>query len=167
MLALHGARTAQQEHRKEGGTPSYQRHRPEQTLLHQLIEQHYPQLLATLAEQEQPLPKYVREEFETYMKCGRLEYGFLRLRCEACHAEKLVAFSCKRRGFCPSCGAKRMVESAALLVDRVPPFAIAQDSGDQFLDFLLINVGRESYAARARTFGSTCNQVVRRATRRS
>lgn len=42
-----------------------------------------------------------------------------------------------------------MVESAALLVDRVPPFAIAQDSGDQFLDFLLINVGRESYAARA------------------
>jgi len=44
---------------------------------------------------------------------------FLRVRCESCHAEHLVAFSCKRRGFCPSCGARRMAESAALLVDEV------------------------------------------------
>ncbi|ARX22851.1 hypothetical protein AM393_28980 (plasmid) [Klebsiella pneumoniae] len=48
-------------------------------------------------------------------------YGFLRVRCESCHAEHLVAFSCKRRGFCPSCGARRMAESAALLVDEVLP----------------------------------------------
>lgn len=96
-------------------------HRPEQTLLYQLVEQHYPLLLSTLGEQEQSLPKYVRQEFEEYLKFGRLEHGFLRLRCDACHAEKLVAFSCKRRGFCPSCGAKRMVESAALLVDDVLP----------------------------------------------
>ena len=27
----------------------------------------------------------------------------------------------ERRGFCPSCGARRMVESAALLVDEVLP----------------------------------------------
>jgi len=45
----------------------------------------------------------------------------LRVRCETCHAEHLVAFSCKRRGFCPSCGARRMAESAALLVDEVFP----------------------------------------------
>ncbi|WP_244885007.1 transposase zinc-binding domain-containing protein [Glaciecola punicea] len=32
-----------------------------------------------------------------------------------------MAFSCKRRGFCPSCGARRMAESAALLVDDVLP----------------------------------------------
>ena len=32
------------------------------------------------------------------------------------HAEHLLAFSCKRRGFCPSCGARRMAESAALRV---------------------------------------------------
>ncbi len=32
-----------------------------------------------------------------------------------------MAFSCKRRGFCPSCGARRMTESAALLVDAVLP----------------------------------------------
>ena len=67
------------------------------------------------------LPDYVHQEFEEYLKCGRLEYGFLRVRCEDCHHERLVAFSCKRRGFCPSCGARRMVDSAALLVDTILP----------------------------------------------
>ena len=51
----------------------------------------------------------------------RAEAGFLRLRCEQCHAEKLVAFSCKKRGFCPSCGARRMAETAALLADEILP----------------------------------------------
>jgi len=35
------------------------------------------------------------------------------LRCASCHAEHLLAFSSKRRGFCPSCGARRMAETAA------------------------------------------------------
>ena len=44
-----------------------------------------------------------------------------RLRCGDCGHEKLVAFSCKRRGFCPSCGARRMAETGAHLVDHVIP----------------------------------------------
>ena len=52
---------------------------------------------------------------------GILAHGFLRVRCAHCAHEKLVAFSCKRRGFCPSCGARRMAESAAHLVDEVIP----------------------------------------------
>jgi ribosomal protein S27E len=67
------------------------------------------------------LPDYVHQEFEDYLKCGRLEHGFLRVRCEDCRHERLVAFSCKRRGFCPSCGARRMIDSAALLVDTILP----------------------------------------------
>lgn len=74
-----------------------------------------------MAAQGSPLPGYVAREFEDYLKCGRLEHGFLRVRCQSCHHEKLVAFSCKRRGFCPSCGVRRMVDSAALLVDEVLP----------------------------------------------
>jgi hypothetical protein len=85
------------------------------------VEEYYPALEAHLAAQRTDLPGYVRREFEEYLKCGRLEHGFLRVRCESCHAEHLVAFSCKRRGFCPSCGARRMAESAALLVDEVFP----------------------------------------------
>src|SRR5690606_3723571 len=67
------------------------------------------------------LPRYVEDEFEAYLKCGLLENGFLRVKCDSCQAEKLVAYSCKRRGFCPSCGARRMVETAALLIDEVLP----------------------------------------------
>jgi hypothetical protein len=65
-----------------------------------------------MADQGLPLPRYVRREFDEYLKCGRLEYGFLRLRCDTCHAERLLAFSCKRRGqflqsVGPSCMALR------------------------------------------------------------
>lgn len=78
-------------------------------------------LLGLMTAQGRALPAYVQREFEDYLRCGRLEHGFRRVRCERCHAEKLVAFSCTRRGICPSCGARRMVESAALLIDEVLP----------------------------------------------
>ena len=74
-----------------------------------------------LASQGRYLPAYVTKEFDEYLKCGRLEHGFLRVRCKSCYDGKLVAFSCKRRVFCPSCGARRMADSAALLVDEVLP----------------------------------------------
>jgi len=100
---------------------SYARHLPENTLLYQIIEKYYPAFVAHLAEAGRILPDYVHQEFEAFLKCGRLEHGFLRVRCEDCHHEGLVPFSCKRRGFCPSCGARRMVDSAALLVDTILP----------------------------------------------
>ena len=99
----------------------YQRHRPEKTLLYQLVSKHYPVFRQQLAEEGRSLPDYVQREFEDYLKCGRLKHGFLRVRCETCHEEGLIAFSCKRRGFCPSCGARRMAESSALLADEVFP----------------------------------------------
>ena len=99
----------------------YARHRPETTLLYQIIQEYWPEFQAELASHGRYLPAYVTKEFDEYLKCGRLEYGFLRVRCETCHDEKLVAFSCKRRGFCASCGARRMADSAALLVDEVLP----------------------------------------------
>jgi hypothetical protein len=104
-----------------GSAPPYVRHRPERTLLYQLVEEYYPAFKAYLAAQDNALPVYVEQEFEDFLKCGRLEHGFLRVRCDTCHVEHLVAFSCKRRGFCPSCGARRVAESAALLVEEVFP----------------------------------------------
>ena len=114
-------RSANRQASPSPGTHRYQRHRPEQTLLYQLVEQHYPVFVDHITARDATLPKYVAREFDTFLKCGRLEHGFLRVRCTDCHAEQLVAFSCKRRGFCPSCGARRMAESAALLVDEVLP----------------------------------------------
>ena len=71
----------------------YARHRPEQTLLYQLAEQYYPAFVEHLAARQRTLPAHVQREFEDYLKCGRLENGFLRVRCVDCHAERLVAFS--------------------------------------------------------------------------
>ena len=100
---------------------AYVRHRPEQTLLYQLIERHWPEFQSHLSEAGSFLPRHVTREFEEYLSCGRLEHGFLRVCCKHCRHENLVEFSCKRRGFCPSCGARRMVETATLLVDDVLP----------------------------------------------
>jgi hypothetical protein len=107
-------------------------HRPEQTLLHRIVEDHYPALAEQMSCEGRALPDYVGSEFDGFLLRGRLEHGFLRERCDSCHAERLVAFLCKRRGFCPSCGTPRMAEASALLVDEVfpqrpvaPPFAVA------------------------------------------
>ena len=99
--------------------PTYAYRAPRRTLLYALVQAHYPDFLAQLAALDRPLPVYVREAFEAYLRCGVLVHGFLRVVCEHCHAERLVAFSCKQRGFCPSCGARRMAECARHLVDDV------------------------------------------------
>jgi hypothetical protein len=65
------------------------------------------------------LPGFVEEEFRAFLRCGWLAGGFTRLRCTTCGLDRLVAFSCKGRGFCPSCSGRRMAERAAHLVDHV------------------------------------------------
>jgi hypothetical protein len=103
-------------------TAQYERRQPEETTLHHLVREHLETVLAQAqARTGTGLPEFVREEFEAFLECGILAHGFLRLRCADCAHEKLVAFSCKRRGFCPSCGARRMAESAAVLVDEIIP----------------------------------------------
>jgi hypothetical protein len=107
--------------------PGYQRHQPENTALYAIVEQRLPKLCAGLAQQDASLPAFVTREFHDYLRCGLLEYGFIRVKCNGCRHEQLVAFSCKRRGFCPSCGARRMIETSAHLVDHViPPVAVRQ-----------------------------------------
>ena len=100
----------------------YARRRPEQTTLYQLVQEHVETFFAQVeAETATGLPDFVKDEFDAFLECGILAHGFLRLRCAGCAHEKLVAFSCKRRGFCPSCGARRMAQTAAHLVDAVIP----------------------------------------------
>ena len=100
----------------------YERHRPEECTLYRLVQQHAATFFAQVeAATGTGLPKFVKDEFDAFLECGILAHGFLRLRCADCAHDKLVAFSCKRRGFCPSCGARRMSETAAHLVDHVIP----------------------------------------------
>ena len=115
--------TAQQPQRAPDGAPvHYERHRPEQTTLYRLVQQHAASFIAhTEASTGAELPRFIKDEFDAFLECGILAHGFLRLRCGECGHDKLLAFSCKRRGFCPSCGARRMSQTAAHLVDHVIP----------------------------------------------
>jgi len=67
------------------------------------------------------LPNFVRRELAGFLDCAILARGFARVRCTRCGDDLLVAFSCKGRGICPSCGGRRMADTAAHLVDRVLP----------------------------------------------
>lgn len=89
--------------------------------LHRVVHAHLETFLATAASLRDGggVPRFVEEEFRAFLRCGWLAGGFARFRCGACRAERLVAFSCKGRGFCPSCGGRRMTAGAAPLVDDV------------------------------------------------
>ncbi len=78
---------------------TYQRNRPGQTLLYQSVEKHYPAFTEMTQSQGKALPYTMIKGFEEFLKCGRHEHGFLRAVCDDCKHDKLVAFSCKPRGF--------------------------------------------------------------------
>ena len=99
----------------------YRPRRPEETVLYQCVREHLPAFLAQTAEADRPLPDFVRRELEGLLACGILEHGFARVVCGQCGFARLVPFSCKGRGICPSCIARRMSDTAAHLVERVFP----------------------------------------------
>ena len=55
------------------------------------------------------LRKEVIDALEKYLNCGILRHGAARAKCQKCSHSILIPFSCKRRGLCPSCQAKRAV----------------------------------------------------------
>jgi hypothetical protein len=89
-----------------------------------VIAEHLETFLASCHDDPEAtgLPDYVQREFYDYLRCGILAYGFLRLGCDTCKQELLVPFSCKRRGFCPSCAGRRMAQMAAHLIEQVIPW---------------------------------------------
>ncbi|MEI7591187.1 MAG: transposase, partial [Deltaproteobacteria bacterium] len=100
---------------------SYEQRKPELTKLYQIISAGWKTFLSEREQEGRSVPKYIVEEFESYLRCGILAYGFGRLHCATCDTDYLVPFSCKGRGFCPSCGARRMAEAAIYLRDELVP----------------------------------------------
>jgi hypothetical protein len=105
---------------------TYQRRQPERTLLYRVVARELDALDQWLADRSpygHGLPAHVRRELEGFLDCGLLGRGFTRVVCRQCRFEHLVAFSCRSRGACPSCAARRMDDTAAHLVDRTLPWA--------------------------------------------
>ena len=105
------------------GAPAvYRRRQPERTVLYRVVQTH---LATWLALQDDGCgghaPALTEREFRRYLECGILAHGFARARCPDCGHDFIIAYSCKGRGICPSCTTRRMVETAAHLVDHVFP----------------------------------------------
>ena len=101
---------------------TYERHRPEYTLIFKVLLNFWLTFKSQREAENLHLPQYVTKEIEAFLTCGLPQYGFLRLQCKSCDEEKIVAFSCKKKGFCISCAGKRQVETATHLIDNVLPF---------------------------------------------
>jgi hypothetical protein len=100
----------------------YEPRRAEDTVLHKIVAEHLEEFIAHAEENyDRPLPRYVISELRGFLKCGRLEEGFIRCHCDGCGADLLVPYSCGSRSICPSCSTRRMCNTAAHLVDRVLP----------------------------------------------
>jgi hypothetical protein len=99
----------------------YRPRRPEETVLFGIVAGHLETFIADAGRRDRVVPRFVERELRTFLDCGILAHGFLRVHCDVCGRDRLVPFSCKGRGFCPSCGGRRMADTAAHLVDRVLP----------------------------------------------
>ena len=74
--------------------PKYSRRRPELTPCYKILQGHLDTFIAEREAEGRPLPDYIKEEFEAYMRCGIPAFGFLRLKCKSCEEEIFVALDC-------------------------------------------------------------------------
>ena len=88
-----------------------------------MVSQRKEELERSWEQQYQAEYGYLRDEvsqvLNSYLNCGLLEHGAARVYCDECQYSMLVAYSCKKRGVCPSCSAKRAVIFAEHLYDEV------------------------------------------------
>ena len=100
----------------------YKRRQPEKTTMFKVVQTHFESWSSEYSlHNNGALPRYVENDFRSYIKCGILAYGFARARCKDCGYDFLIALSFKGRGVCVSCTTKYMVQIAAHLMVNVLP----------------------------------------------
>jgi len=104
-------------------TKEYRRRKPQYSPYYQCIEDYYGQFKRSYDRNFSQKYGYLRSHIEKviyqYLDCGILHNGFARIKCRTCGHERFLAFSCRRRHFCPSCHAKRCIEFGEWLCGNV------------------------------------------------
>lgn len=103
----------------DGVDLAYHPRRPDKTALYRILQEHWLTFEARAEAFGKGVPGFVRKEFEEFLRCGILAYGFCRVHCAHCRKDRVVAWSCRGRGFCPSCMGRRMAEVETHLCDEV------------------------------------------------
>ncbi len=84
----------------------YNARKPKASAYYRCVEDHFEQLETVWDDRYQSRfgfwRPYVTDVIRRYLDCGDLHFGFARVKCEDCGHEYLLAYSCKRRHFCPS-----------------------------------------------------------------
>jgi len=92
----------------------YRQRHPERTVFYRVLFHYFDEFVAEYENRFEREYGYLRpvikEVVEKYLDCGNPKCGFARIRCPDCGTERLLTFSCKVRGFCPSCHSKRREE---------------------------------------------------------
>jgi hypothetical protein len=92
----------------------YRQRHPERTVFYRVLFHYFDEFVAEYEDRFEKEYGYFRpviqDVVERYLDCGNPMCGFARIRCPSCGEERLLMFSCKTRGFCPSCHAKRREE---------------------------------------------------------
>jgi len=95
-------------------TKEYRSRKPQYSPYYRCIEDNYEEFERIYDTKYKEKYGYFRQVISKvifqYLDCGILANGFARVKCRNCKHEFLLAFSCKRRNFCPSCHAKRCVQ---------------------------------------------------------
>jgi hypothetical protein len=73
--------------------------RPEESVLYGVVQAELETFLARAHARERPVPRFVERELRSFLRCGILAHGFVRVHCDDCGLDRVVAFSCKGRGF--------------------------------------------------------------------
>ena len=102
---------------------AYSPRRAWESPLYHAVAENLATFLAGRQLRGRPVPFFVVRDFRAFLDCGVPAHGFLRVHCDECGRDRIVPFSCKGRGFCPSCCGRRMAETAARLVDETLPEA--------------------------------------------
>ena len=80
----------------------YRPRRPEKSVLYGVVAVNIESFLSRQQERGRVVPLFVERELRAFLDCGILARGFVRVHCDTCGMDRVVPYSCKHRGFCPS-----------------------------------------------------------------
>jgi hypothetical protein len=72
----------------------YRPRHPEESILYSVVAEQLETFLVRQRERDRLVPRFVERELRSFLECGILANGFLRVHCDACRQDRLVPFSC-------------------------------------------------------------------------
>lgn len=97
----------------------------QKSALYRLLLDNLETFLAHHEQRFQPEYGYLRPEVQSTLEemiaCGDIWFGLARVRCQDCGDDMFIPLSCRRRGCCASCAAKRQLIFTERVLEEVLP----------------------------------------------